>query len=145
MTDTIFTKVSPIQFEGTESRSPLAYRWYDANAPVLGKPMKEHLRWSVCYWHSFSWPGSDIFGEGALPRPWLQGPQDHDAALAKLDAAFDFFSRMGAPYFCFHDVDAAASAESVAELTENVKRIAEPMARKMEETGTLRRRNKAIA
>lgn len=135
MAETIFSSVDPIAFEGHESRNPLAYKWYEADKVVLGKTMAEHLRWAVCYWHSFDWPGSDIFGDGALPRPWLQRPQDHDAALMKLDGAFDFFSRLGAPFFCFHDVDAAAEAETVRELTDNVKRIAEPMAQKMEETG----------
>jgi len=135
MTKTIFTAVDPIKFEGRESRNPLAYRWYEADRKILGKTMKEQLRWAVCYWHSFNWPGGDVFGPGALPRPWLAGPQDHEAAVAKLDAAFDFFTRLGAPYFCFHDVDAAALGATVRELTDNVKRIAGLMARKMEQSG----------
>ena len=135
MPDTLFSTVEPIAFEGRESRNPMAYKWYDADRIIRGKTMAEHLRWAVCYWHSFHWPGTDVFGHGTLPRPWLDRPQDHDAALMKLDAAFEFFSRLGAPYFCWHDVDAAAPSETVAGLTENVNRIAEPMARKMDETG----------
>ena len=134
MTDTIFAAVDPIRFGGRESRNPLSYRWYEADRKIRGKSMRDHLRWAVCYWHSFNWPGGDVFGPGALPRPWLAGPQDHAAALAKLEAAFDFFTRLGAPFFCFHDVDAAAQADTVRGLAENVKRIAEPMARKMEQS-----------
>ncbi|MEM0985076.1 MAG: xylose isomerase [Pseudomonadota bacterium] len=135
MADTIFSSVDPVAFGGKDSTSPLAFKWYDADRIVMGKSMAEHLRWAVCYWHSFSWPGSDIFGDGALPRPWLSGEQDHTSALEKLDAAFDFFQRIGAPFFCFHDVDAAAAGATVKDLTENVRRIAEPMARKMDDTG----------
>ncbi|MEM7492676.1 MAG: xylose isomerase [Pseudomonadota bacterium] len=135
MTETLFSSVDPITFKGRNSHDPLAFKFYEADRTIMGKTMAEHLRWAVCYWHSFSWPGSDIFGDGALPRPWLAGAQDHEAALVKLDAAFDFFGRLGAPYFCFHDVDAAAAGETVQALSENVKRIAEPMALKMEETG----------
>ncbi|MEM7661001.1 MAG: xylose isomerase [Pseudomonadota bacterium] len=136
MTQSIFSDIEPIQFVGPDgSFDPLVYRWYDADRLILGKTMVEHLRWAVCYWHSFNWPGSDIFGDGALPRPWLHGSQDQAAAEQKLEAAFDFFARLGAPYFCFHDVDAAAQADTVKGLTENVKRIAGPMSRKMEETG----------
>ena len=135
MSTTVFGDIEPIPFEGPQSNNPLAFRWYEADRNIMGRPMKDHLRWAVCYWHSFSWPGGDIFGDGALPRPWLAGPQDHNAALQKLDAAFDFFERLGAPFFCFHDVDAAAQGETVQALTENVKRIAEPMAQKMEATG----------
>lgn len=134
MADTIFSSVDPIPYEGLDTTNPLAFRWYDESRTVMGKTMAEHLRWAVCYWHSFNWPGADIFGDGALPRPWLSGVQTHDAALMKLDAAFDFFARVRAPYFCFHDVDAAAEGATVKDLTENVRRIAEPMARKMEET-----------
>ncbi|MEO0981274.1 MAG: xylose isomerase [Pseudomonadota bacterium] len=136
MTETVFSHVPPTRFAGRDGPfDPLAYRWYEADRVVFGRTMAEHLRWSVAYWHSFSWPGSDVFGDGALPRPWLSGQPDHAAALDKLDAAFDFFARLGAPFFCFHDVDAAAAGETVRELTDNVKRIAEPMAHKMEETG----------
>lgn len=135
MTNTVFSRQAPIAFEGRESRNPLAFKWYEADRVIAGKTMAEHLRWAVCYWHSFHWPGSDVFGDRTLPRPWLEGPQDRDAALRKLDAAFDFFTGLGAPFFCFHDVDAIAKSDTVYELTENLKRIAEPMAVKMETTG----------
>ena len=134
MSSNIFNNISPIEYAGPENKEPLAFNWYDAKKKVYGKTMEEHLRFAVCYWHSFNWPGNDIFGEGALPRPWLTKQHSHDNALEKLNAAFEFFTRLGAPYFCFHDVDIAAHGDTVKTLTENVKKISEPIARKMEDT-----------
>ncbi len=134
MSSNIFNNISPIEYAGPDNKEPLAFNWYDAKKKVYGKTMEEHLRFAVCYWHSFNWPGNDIFGEGALPRPWLTKQHSHDNALEKLNAAFEFFTRLGAPYFCFHDVDIAAHGDTVKALTENVKKISEPIARKMEDT-----------
>ncbi len=134
MSSNIFNNISPIEYAGPDNKEPLAFNWYDAKKKVYGKTMEEHLRFAVCYWHSFNWPGNDIFGEGALPRPWLIKQHSHDNALEKLNAAFEFFTRLGAPYFCFHDVDIAAHGDTVKTLTENVKKISEPIARKMENT-----------
>jgi len=134
MSSNIFNDIPPIEYAGPNNKEPLAFNWYDAKKKVYGKTMEEHLRFAVCYWHSFNWPGNDIFGEGALPRPWLTKQHSHDNALEKLDAAFEFFTRLGAPYFCFHDVDIAAQGNTVKTLTENVKKISEPIARKMEDT-----------
>tara|TARA_B100000959_G_scaffold155209_2_gene162751 strand:+ start:42396 stop:43700 length:1305 start_codon:yes stop_codon:yes gene_type:complete len=134
MSSNIFNNISPIEYAGPDNKESLAFNWYDAKKKVYGKTMEEHLRFAVCYWHSFNWPGNDIFGEGALPRPWLIKQHSHDNALEKLNAAFEFFTRLGAPYFCFHDVDIAAHGDTVKTLTENVKKISEPIARKMENT-----------
>lgn len=134
MSSNIFNNISPIEYAGPDNKEPLAFNWYDAKKKVYGKTMEEHLRFAVCYWHSFNWPGNDIFGEGALPRPWLIKQHSHDNALEKLNAAFEFFTRLGAPYFCFHDVDIAAHGDTVKALTKNVKKISEPIARKMEDT-----------
>lgn len=134
MSSSIFNNIPPIEYAGPGNKEPLAFNWYDAKKKVYGKTMEEHLRFAVCYWHSFNWPGNDIFGEGALPRPWLIKQHSHDNALEKLNAAFEFFTRLGAPYFCFHDVDIAAHGDTVKTLTENVKKISEPIARKMEDT-----------
>ncbi|MCS6948227.1 MAG: xylose isomerase, partial [Steroidobacteraceae bacterium] len=95
----------------------------------------EQLRLSVCYWHTFCWNGSDIFGAGTFGRPWHRGPQDQAAATQKLEAAFDFITRLGVPYFCFHDVDVMAEAHTAEEHVRNLAVIGEQMARKMEETG----------
>jgi hypothetical protein len=100
-----FSDIEPIKFEGTESTNPLAFRYYDKDRVVMGKTMAEHLRMAVCYWHTFCWDGFDVFGAGTFNRPWHGGPIDQTRADHKLDEAFEFFTRLGLPYFCFHDVD----------------------------------------
>jgi xylose isomerase len=130
-----FADIEPVQYKGPESRDPLSYRFYDSRRVVLGKTMAEHLRMSVCYWHTFCWNGSDVFGAGTFRRPWHAGNQDQAAATLKLDAAFDFFTRLGVPYFCFHDVDAMAEARTGAEHVRNLATIGEQIARKMDDSG----------
>ncbi|AWW74426.1 xylose isomerase [Erythrobacter sp. KY5] len=133
---TCFDQIPAIAFEGTETANALAYRYYDKDRVVLGKRMEDHLRWAVCYWHSFCWPGSDVFGEGTFNRPWHPGaPVTHELAQTKLDAAFDFFTKLGAPYFCFHDVDVIAYYESVAEYSSNLERMTDAIGNKMGDTG----------
>jgi len=132
----IFADIEPIRYEGPQSDNMLAFRYYDAERVVLGRKMKDHLRLAVCYWHSFNWPGQDIFGAGTFDRPWK--PQQlctQDLAELKLDNAFDFMERLGVPYFCFHDVDAMAIAETPAEHKRNLDVIADKMADKMQQTG----------
>ena len=135
MSTTYFSEVPKIEFKGPESLDPLAYQYYDKNSIVLGKTMEEHLRFAVCYWHSFCWNGFDIFGAGTFDRPWLNGPMNQEAAEQKLDAAFDFITRLDVPYYCFHDVDIMATAETPKEHVENLAVILDKAERKMEETG----------
>lgn len=131
-----FADIPPIAFEGTDSTNPLAYRYYDADREVLGKSMRDHLRWAVCYWHSFAWPGHDIFGAGTFDRPWKPGePVSPELAQIKLDAAFDLFSKLGAPFYCFHDVDAMADHDDTASYTRELDAIVEKMEGKIAETG----------
>jgi xylose isomerase len=104
-------------------------------AVVLGKRMEDWLKVAVCYWHSFNWPGTDIFGGGTLPRPWLGTPVTQAMADTKLEAAFDFFVRLGVRYFTFHDVDAMATAATLREHEQNLKKIEAGMAAKMAATG----------
>ncbi|MEM1230586.1 MAG: xylose isomerase [Pseudomonadota bacterium] len=132
---TLFSHIDPIRYEGPDSDNPLAFRHYNRDEMLLGKRMEEHLRIAVCYWHSFCWPGSDVFGDGTLARPWLADPTDPDATRAKLDAAFEFFARLGAPYYCFHDVDAMTAPQSLAEHEANLKSVTELLAEKMTSTG----------
>ncbi len=133
---TYFSSVPHISYAGPASTDPLAYRWYDKDRLVLGKSMADHLRWAVCYWHSFAWPGSDVFGQGTFDRPWSPGqPVTRDRARLKMDAAFDFFDRLGAPYFCFHDVDAMADFGSAADYVSELALTVDRMRAKMEETG----------
>lgn len=135
--DRVFVDLEPVRFEGPESDNLLAFRFYDAEREVLGRKMKDHLRLAVCYWHSFHWPGHDIFGMGTFDRPWKPGqPATQELADLKLVNAFDFLERLGAPFFCFHDVDAMAAAETPAEHKRNLAAIADGMAEQMQRTGT---------
>jgi len=127
----IFSAVAPIRYEGPQSANPLAFHHYDRDRLVLGKRMEDHLRLAVCYWHSFCWPGSDVFGAGTMQRPWLAGPMTQARAEEKLDAAFDFFERLGVPYFCFHDLDAMAEAHTLREHEQNLHAIIDKMALRM--------------
>jgi xylose isomerase len=114
MTPDYFADFDRIVFEGTNSASDLAYRWYDKDRVVLGKRMEDHLRFAVCFWHSFCWPGSDVFGAGTFSRPWLSGPNDADAARTKRAAALGFIEKLDVPFYCFHDVDVMAEANDIA-------------------------------
>lgn len=100
-----FPGIGEIKFEGKESKNPLAFRWYDENKVVGGKTMKEHLRFAVAYWHTFCGAGSDPFGPGTKNFPWDRASGPMDAAKAKLDAAFEFITKLGVPFYCFHDTD----------------------------------------
>jgi xylose isomerase len=127
---------APIAYEGPESDNPLAFRWYDAERSVAGRTMAEHLRFAVCYWHSFNWDGFDIFGAGTMDRPWLGAQTDPmDAARGKMDAAFEFFSKLGAPFWCFHDRDIAPEGATFAESCRNLDTMVDEAARHMEATG----------
>lgn len=131
----LFATIDPIRFEGPDTQNEYAFRVYDKARMVLGKRMEDWLRPAICYWHSFNWPGSDMFGGGTLPRPWLDATVTQEMADAKLEAAFDFFTRAGAPYFTFHDVDAMASAETLQDHETNLRVIEAGMAEKMATTG----------
>jgi len=131
----LFSTVEPVRFEGPNTSNEFAYRVYDKDRVVLGKRMEEWLKVAVCYWHSFNWPGQDIFGGGTLPRPWLGATISQEMADTKLEAAFDFFKRLGVPYFTFHDVDAMATATTLKEHANNLKKIEAGMAAKMSATG----------
>jgi xylose isomerase len=125
--------VEPIRFKGPDSDDPLSFRWYDPERVVAGRPMRDHLRFAVCYWHSFTWDGFDIFGAGTMDRPWhpsvSPSTDPMDAATAKMDAAFEFFAKLGVPFYCFHDRDIAPEGasfkESCARLDEMVDRAGE--------------------
>jgi xylose isomerase len=130
-----FADIEPIKFEGVDSTNPLAFRYYDKNRVVMGKTMEDHLRMAVCYWHSFCWDGFDVFGAGTFNRPWHGGPVDQARAEHKLDEAFEFFTRLGLPYFCFHDVDVMAQANTIKEHVENLAIMVDKIEAKMAATG----------
>jgi xylose isomerase len=131
----IFSDVAPIRYEGPDSANEFAFRAYDKDRLVLGKKMGDWLRLAVCYWHSFSWPGSDMFGSRTLPRPWMGNVVTQEMAEQRLEAAFDFFTRLGAPYFTFHDADVIANANTLEEHVANLAKIETLIAEKMSKTG----------
>lgn len=132
-----FDEVSEnVRFAGAAGGDGLQYRVYDPDRIVLGKQMADHLRIAVCYWHSFNWPGADVFGEGTFDRPWLQPTDDPlGAARQKMDAAFEFFTKLGVPFFCFHDVDIAPEGDNFVESANNLDQMVGYAESKMAESG----------
>jgi len=128
-----FSRTEPIRFAGPQTDEALAFRWYDPERKVAGKSLAEHLRFAVCYWHSFTWPGGDPFGGQTFERPWFG--DDMAAAKRKAEHAFEMFSLLGVPFFTFHDRDIAPEGATLAESNRNVREIAEIFAGKMEKTG----------
>jgi xylose isomerase len=127
----------PIPFGGLESTDPLSFKVYQPDRMVLGKRMADHLRIAVCLWHSFNWPGSDVFGTGTFDRPWLDPRLDPMlAAQAKVDAAFEFLAKLGVPFFCFHDRDVAPEGPTFVETKSNLDTMVAHIERHMQRTGT---------
>lgn len=133
--ETIFSRIPAIRYEGPDTDNPLAFRWYDKDRMVLGKRMEEQLRCAVCYWHSFAWNGSDVFGAGTFGRPWHAVANPLEAAELKLRNAFDFFQKLGAPYWTFHDVDIAPEGRTLKESQANLDHIAGLAEKEMARTG----------
>ena len=133
MTSGFFGDIGPIKYEGPDSRNPLAYRFYNPDEIVLGKRLEDHLRFAVAYWHSFAWPGGDPFGGQTFERPWFGDTMEH--ARLKADVAFDMFSLLGAPYYCFHDADVRPEGATFSESAARLDEIAEVFAAKQGETG----------
>ena len=133
MTD-FFAGIDQIKYEGPASDNDFAFRHYNPDELVLGKPLKDHLRFAIAYWHSFAWEGGDPFGGQTFERPWH--PQDDmGRAKIKADVAFEMFQILGAPYFCFHDADVRPEGASFAESRRNLEEITEYFAEKMDQTG----------
>jgi xylose isomerase len=132
MTARFFTRAAPIEFKPDAAGDELAYRWYDRDRMVLGKRMEDQLRFAVCYWHSFTWPGGDPFGGETFMRPWMHTADPMDGARMKAEVAFEMFRLLGVPFFTFHDRDIAPEGTTLAESNRNVRAIGELFARKME-------------
>ncbi|UIJ71376.1 xylose isomerase [Aurantimonas sp. HBX-1] len=126
-----FSHSQPIAFAGTGSRDPLAFRFYDKDRMVMGKRMEDHLRFSVAYWHSFTWPGGDPFGGETFNRPWMHGGDALALAKQKADVAFDMFRILDVPFFAFHDVDVAPEGETLQQSIDNLKVITDIFEEKM--------------
>ena len=130
-----FQHIPPIRFEGADSDNELSFKHYDKDRLVLGKRMEDHLRFAACYWHNFVWTGLDPFGGATFGRPWFQGGSPMELAKLKADAAFEFFSKLGVPYYCFHDRDVAPEGATPRESQDNFRRIVDVLAEKQQATG----------
>lgn len=129
-----FPEIEKIRFEGPGCKNPLAFRWYDENRVVAGKTMKEHLRYAVAYWHTFCGNGSDPFGPGTRIFAWDNAHDPLDRAKSRLEAAFEFFIKLGVPYYCFHDTDLVGDG-SVFDIEKRLEKIV-PLASSLQnETG----------
>ncbi|MBI9103675.1 MAG: xylose isomerase [Spirochaetales bacterium] len=129
-----FKGIGKVGYEGKGSDNPLAFKFYDPDKVVAGKTMKEHLRFSVAYWHSFCATGTDPFGPGTIVHPW-DDADPMTAAMKKADAAFEFTTKMGIDYYCFHDVDASPDSDNLAEYEKNYKTTAEYLKKLQDATG----------
>jgi len=129
-----FPGIGPIPYEGSGSDNPLSFKAYDAGRVVGGKTMEEHLRFAVCYWHTFCADGGDPFGPGTRVHPW-RGSDPMDSARRKLDAAFEFFTKLNVPFYCFHDRDIAPEGDSVTESESNLEQLVGLAKERQEATG----------
>lgn len=134
-TKEFFPSVQEIKFEGKESTNPLAFRYYEANRVVMGKPMKEWLRFAMAWWHTLCANGSDPFGGATIHHPWDMGSDAVSRAKYKLDAGFEFMKKVGFEYYCFHDVDLVDAGKSWAEYESNLQGAVEYAKEKQAETG----------
>ena len=125
--------IGKIKYEGVKSKNPLAFRWYDADAKVAGKKMKDHLRYAIAYWHSFCGDGSDPFGNATHSYPWKDAKTD-DKIKQRLDAAFEFITKIGAGFYCFHDTDIVGDG-SVFEIEKRLEKYVPVMKKMQEQTG----------
>ncbi len=130
-----FKNISKINFEGRESKNPFAFRWYDESKIVAGKKMKDHFKFAVAYWHSLCGGGADPFGAPTRPMPWLDSPDPIQRARDKMDAAFEFITKLGVPYYCFHDVDLIDDGDSIGEYESRMQIITDYAKTKQNETG----------
>lgn len=130
-----FKSIGQIRYEGPQSDNPLAFRWYDENRKIAGKTMKEYLRFACAYWHSFVGSGADPFGEPTHLFSWNDMEDPVERACAKADAAFEFITKLGLPYYCFHDVDAVDYNNDVVENERRLQAVTAYLKQKQNETG----------
>lgn len=130
-----FPGIPTIKYEGQNSKNLLAYRFYNPQQKVLGKTMAEQLRLAVCAWHNFVWAGHDIFGEETFVRPWKQNADPMQQASQRVDAIFEFITKLDVPFFTFHDRDVAPEGKNIQESNDNLQKIADQIASQMQNTG----------
>jgi xylose isomerase len=130
-----FAGIGRIKYEGPQSKSMLAFRHYDADALVEGKPMKDHLRFAVSYWHAFRGTGADPFGPGTMLRPWENEADPLKMAVKRVDVAFEFLEKLGAGFYCFHDRDVAPEGATLAETNKHLDVVADALEKHQQRTG----------
>src|SRR5436190_6940271 len=118
-----FPGIGKVSYEGPQSDNPMAYKWYDEKRIVAGKTMKELLRFAVAYWHTFCNTGADPFGPGTKTYPWNQSADTLQSAKDKMDAAFEFMTKTGINFYCFHDFDLIAEGATISESEKNLQQI----------------------
>jgi xylose isomerase len=118
-----FPRIRRVSFEGPHATRPLAFRHYDPDEVIDGRTMAQHLRFSIAYWHSFRGTGADPFGPGTIVRPWESGPDPVSVAKVRMDAAFEFFTKIRAPFWCFHDRDIAPEGRTLAESNRHLDKL----------------------
>ncbi|MCG8581884.1 MAG: xylose isomerase [Bacteroidales bacterium] len=129
-----FPGIGKIAYEGRDSKNPLAFKWYNPEQVIAGKTMKEHMRFAIAYWHTFCGDGGDPFGPGTQVFPWSKGTDAMDKAKYKMDAAFEFFTKIGAPFYCFHDTDVVGDGTAF-EIEERLAKIIPIAQQYQKETG----------
>ena len=130
-----FPDIKPIKYAGPDGKDPLSFRVYNPDEPVEGKPMKDHLRFAVAYWHTFRGTGGDPFGPGCADRPWEDGTDSLEMALKRVDVAFEFMEKLGVPYYCWHDRDVAPGGGTLAEANKAFDAVAKKLKEQQQRTG----------
>ena len=130
-----FPEIPAVKFEGTESKNPLAFRYYDANRVVMGKKMSEWMKFAMCWWHTLCAEGADQFGPGTKSFPWNASSDPIQAAKDKADAGFEIMQKLGIGYYCFHDIDLVEDCEDIAEYEARLKDITDYLLEKQKATG----------
>ncbi len=135
MSTEFFKNIGKIKYEGRESDNPLAFKWYDEDRVVAGKPLKEHMRFAVAYWHTLVNKGGDPFGAPTETLPWDKSEDAITRAKDKMDAAFEFITKLGVPYYCFHDIDIVDEAPTLSEFEKRMHTMTDYAKQKQQETG----------
>lgn len=130
-----FKNISKIEYEGRDTDNPFAYRFYNKNKIIAGKSMQEHFKFAIAYWHSLTGLGTDPFGSSTQQLPWLEDIDPYKKAIDKMDAAFEFITKLGVPYYCFHDVDLIEEGNSLEEFTERLNFITDYAKNKQDASG----------
>ena len=133
-TNEYFPGIGKIKYEGPDSKNPFAFKYYNPNKKIAGKKMKDHLRFAIAYWHSFCGGGADPFGPNTRPMPWNNASDAIERAKDKMDAAFEFITKIDAPFYCFHDVDLIDEGDTIAEYEKRMEVITDYAKKKQRQT-----------